>query len=69
MFIAAFYIFYQRHPERRISEKSKPNNSKLNNSKSAKPTIQNSKFKIQNSNYLRQKREVMSSNSPLAALR
>ena len=74
MFVAAFYIFYQRHPERRISEKSKLNNSKLNNSKlnkskSAKPTIQNSKFKIQNSNYLRQKREVMSSNSPLAALR
>jgi hypothetical protein len=29
MFIAAFYIFYQRHPERRISEKSKPNNSKF----------------------------------------
>ena len=69
MFVAAFYIFYQRHPKRRISEKSKLNNSKLNNSKSAKPTIQNSKFKIQNSNYLRQKREVMSSNSPLAALR
>ena len=69
MFVAAFYIFYQRHPERRISEKFKIEKSKLNNSKSAKPTIQNSKLKIQNSNYLRQKREVMSSNSPLAALR